>query len=381
MYKVAYVSDRRQLQKLCHVLGKNVDLGRYTRAIYIYSDDRQGSKDLKAMGMDDYLVSLIRYCRNLQNFIVIPELNSASFLNVADALRTYCCHTLRLLQWKLVFDVQSKAIQAMRSMRSLVALQIELSYPPAESQGSYNGIRQLVDISFPQLRQLCLKGAIQEFVEQIVNWELPALSHLTLDFKLCRHDFPDLAEILTVHGPQLELLDINSILEQDVAAILNICRRLTTFCFNLDWQLNGNLVGRPHDTIRTIGLYGLRYAFGVGIAQEVAHVNPLEALVIRRRNDMNFLALNKVNFPALQTVRVLEQKLLVDLNENDGPDQGISGGFTRWEQWWDQCAAHNVRFEDCTGAFLGTLPQQPEDDDEYSQFGEDDDEHDAEISH
>lgn len=370
MYRTIYISDRKRLQKLCHILDANSSLGRYIRVIYIYVDDRRGTQKLNALGMDDCLVSLVRHCPNLQNFIVIPELDSTSFLSVADALRTYCFPSLKLLQWKLSFGVQSKLVQALRAMRNLVALQIELTNPPAESTGSFAGIRQLVDVRFPHLRQLCLRGAIQEFVEQIATWDMPALAHLTLDFKQCRHDFPDLNEILAVHGPQLDLLDINALPTLDVSAILSICKKLTTFCFNLDWQLEDNMVRSPHTSLRTIGLYGLRYAFGVGFAEEVAQVNPFEAIVVRRRNDINFHALNKTNFPALRAIRVLETTLLEDLNKNNGPAQGISGGLQRWERWWDQCATGGIRLEDCTGNFLGNLPLMEEGSDAESQFSE-----------
>lgn len=371
MYRTIYLSDRRQLQKLCHILDANSSLGHYVRAIYIYDDDRLGSTKLNALGMDDCLVSLVRHCPNLQHFIVVPELDPASFLSVADALRTYCTSSLKLLQWRLFFSVQGKVPQVLRTMRHLVALQIELSYPPSETTGSFAGIRQLVDVCFPHLRQICLRGAIQDFVEQIATWEMPVLAHLTLDFKLCQNDFPDLNEILATHGPQLDLLDINALPTLDVPTILNICSKLTTFCFNLDWQLEGMMVARPHATLQTIGLYGLRHAFGVGFPSEVAQVNPFEAAVLRRRNDMNFHALNKTSFPALQRIRILETTLLQDLNRSNGPDQGISGGYNRWERWWDQCANHGIRLEDCTGDFLGTLPQHDEDGlDSESQFSE-----------
>ena len=141
-------------------------------------------------------------------------------------------------------------------------------------------------------------------MEQIGEWDLPEITSLTLDFKSCQHDFPDLLEILELHAHQLQLLDLNALFPFDVPAMLMMCPNPKTFCFNLDWQPEGTLVARPHQDIENIGLYGLKHAFGVGFAGAAAQVNPFEAVVLRRRNDVNLAALTKINFPKLSLVRV-----------------------------------------------------------------------------
>ncbi|KAH8118392.1 hypothetical protein DFH11DRAFT_1839035 [Phellopilus nigrolimitatus] len=369
MYRSILVSDPKRLRKLCSVFDGNTKLGWWTRAIYIYSDDRLGVRDLSVLDMDDCVVSLVRHCPNLQVFIADPQIGSGSFSAIADALRTYCSTSLRSIQWKIAFASQTKVVPAILSMRNLVAFQIDLNYPAAESTGTLPGIRQIMDVSFPCLKQLSLRGAIQDFVEQISMWTMPELSSLKLDFKACLHDFPDVIEVLAIHGPQLEVLDINSIPTLDVPSILSICPNLTTFCFSLDWQLEGNLIQNAHKKLRNIGLYGLRHAFGVGYARETAQVNPFETVIMRRRNDINFASFVKSNFPSLCLIRVLEPGLLNDLNKNNGPAEGIC--YDRWERWWEQCASQRIRLEDCTGNLLGTLPQKEEEfeDDESDATG------------
>jgi hypothetical protein len=48
----------------------------------------------------------------------------------------------------------------------------------------------------------------------------------------------------------------------------------------------------------------------------------------------------------------------------------------RWERWAGMCEGMSIRLEDCTGALLGTLPQEEEEDDdedEEDEFLEDND--------
>ncbi|EJD01390.1 uncharacterized protein FOMMEDRAFT_111168 [Fomitiporia mediterranea MF3/22] len=362
MYRSILVGDPKRLRSLVEIFDRNTKLGWWVKAIYVYADERLGIHDLNVVGMDDCVISLVRHCPKLEVFIVDPQVAATPFLAIADALRTYCSSSLKLVQWKLAFNAQSKLVPAVIGMRHLVALQIDLSYPLEETSTTLPGVRQTLGVTFPHLRQLSLQGAIQDFVEQIALWEMPELTSLTLDFKLSRHDFPDIQEVLEPHASQLEMLNINAIPTLDVKSILGMCPNLTTFCFSLDWQLEGNLVVMPHKKIKTIGLYGLRHAFGVGFAGETARINPFEAVIIRRRNDMNFAAINKVNFPSLSIVKILEPGLLNDLNRNNGPAEGLC--FERWERWWDQCANQRVRLEDCTGNPLGTLPQLPQGEEE-----------------
>lgn len=367
MYRSILIGDPKRLHILAETFDKNTKLGWWAKAIYVYIDERLGIRDLNVVGMDDCVVSLIRHCPNLQVFIVDPQIESGSFLPIADALRTYCSSSLRSVQWKLAYHAQSKLIPALLGLRNLVSLQIDLSYPLEEMSSTLPGMRKISGVSFPHLKELSLQGAIQDFAEQVALWEMPELTSLFLDFKACRHDFPDLIEVLEEHAAQLETLSINAVPTLDVKSILKICPNLTTFCFNLDWQLEGMLVDSPHKKIQVIGLYGLRHAFGVGFPGQVALVNPFEAVIMRRRNDINFASINKLNFPSLTLVRVLETGLLSDLNRNNGPMEGAC--YDRWERWFDACANQRIRLEDCTGDLLGTLPPQ-KDEGEYEDGSE-----------
>jgi hypothetical protein len=127
------------------------------------------------------------------------------------------------------------------------------------------------------------------------------------------------------------------------------------------------LTNRPHEHIAHIGLHGLLFAFGVGLASAYATHDPLRALPVQFTNDVNFSALissQKASFPRLERVRVLNQTVLTDLERADGP-QGT--GMERWERWAGMCEAVGVRLEDCTGALLGTLPQKYEDEEQEEE--------------
>ena len=101
MYSSILVSDPVRLQKLISVLDENPKLGWWTRAIYIYIDDRLGSRDMNTLIANGYLVSLIQRCPNLQILMVDPQINPVSFLSVADILRTNCANTIKMIQWKM----------------------------------------------------------------------------------------------------------------------------------------------------------------------------------------------------------------------------------------------------------------------------------------
>lgn len=366
MYRSFLLCDPHRLRKLCEILDGNSKIGRWTRSICIYKDTRRGTGDITFSNMGDSLVSIVRHCSHLRVFIIDPPIGNRVFPPLADSLRTYC-PLLMSVQWQPPYDSQGKVMPALRTLRSLVSLEIVLlcPLPDRESDGTLTGLRGSDDISFPHLRELSLRGSIQDFLEQLPSWHLPSLSHLTLDFGLSRFDFPDIVEVLGTHGHQLKCLDVNSVPPLDVPHMLSTCPNLDTFCFNLDWQLDGFLNEVPHQHIRNIGLHGLKHAFGVGYAGVVAGVNPFDAVILRRRNDNNFAALVKVNFPLLAVVRVLDPMLLRALNKEDGPAPGVC--YDRWERWWEQCARQRVRLEDCTGNDLGNLPER--EDDELEEEG------------
>jgi len=321
--------------------------------------------------MEHVLVSIIRRCPNLELFVVNWSI-STSFNSIISALYTHCSRSLRTVHLHVPPKALAKVIRMLEALPRLVAVQLEFdgTMPESVNLGSVYGIA----LELPKLEQLSLRGCFQDFIEQATDWMFPSLKDLSLDFLHYRDDFPDIIQFLACHGSDLHFLDISCELSLDVATILDLCPSLTTFCFGMDWLLQTAesfpfrvvMTHRPHPNITTIGCHQLQHAFGVGYSGEYATVDPLATSLIRRKNDMNFEALNKQNFPKLQRVRVLNRMLLRDLENADGPHQSC---FERWERWWDQCARQGIRLEDCTGSPLGTLPPKSERDE--SQDGED----------
>jgi hypothetical protein len=81
-------------------------------------------------------------------------------------------------------------------------------------------------------------------------------------------------------------------------------------------------------------------------------------ILLQRTNDLTFAQLTRTLFPALKVVRVLNRTLLAGLERQNGPEDE---GYARWERWEAQCNAGGVRLEDCTGALLGDLPLDSDD--------------------
>lgn len=372
MYRSILIGDAKRLRTLCKTLDTHSQLGRWTKAVYIPRSLVYFGGDAFPLNTEDCLVSLIRHFPNLHIFSAESHLD-ASFPVIADCLQTFC-RGLQSLHWQIPYEAQPKIVLALQGLQHLVSLHIILSKPAvedADQERTLHGTGSLFELSFPCLKELALSGSIQDFAEQFTTWDMPKLTSLALDFgtELC--DFPDVTELLIAHGPQLKMLDIQSLPDMDVPGLLAICRDLTTLCFSLDWRLEGGLVQAPHENIERIGLHGVRHAFGVGYAGAIAQSNPAQSMIMRRRNDMNFAALTTVAFPKLRIVRVLDPGLLRDLNRENGPARGPC--FDRWNKWWEHCTAQWIRLEDCTGNLLGTLPQSDVDDSsEISEDNEDD---------
>ena len=302
-------------------------------------------------------------CPNLEIFVVDWPMWTA-FGRVADALCTYCAKSLRSVHWQVPSEALPKVIWSLDTLQSLRSAYIEIEAPTNETLhfGSAAGLH----LELGNLQQLCLRGHVQDFVEQVAGWSLPSLRSLSLDF-FKTNDLPDIIEFLAQHGSQLTFLDLNCVPTLDTAAILDLCPFLTTFTFNADWYLSipGDnapsdaitFVNRPHQNITYIGCHGLLDAFGVGYGSEI-HMR-----LFQRANEKNMAALTKVNFPNLKIVRVLSRTLLRSLEKNDGPEQEC---LQRWDRWWTQFTRMGVRLEDCTGAMLGTLPQEEGMDDNES---------------
>ncbi|KAI0788582.1 hypothetical protein C8Q75DRAFT_719833 [Abortiporus biennis] len=355
LFKVLYFDDPSALQKLCAALDNDRRLGKWARRIHITRYYAPGGHT--PSHMQDVLVSIIRHCRKLESFVVDWPVG-LSFLPIVDALCTYCPRTLQTLHLNVPSECISGVIWALDSLSSLVSIHIEFS--GKVNEGVHLGAASGLELTFPSVKQLSLRGFFADFVEEAISWHFPCLDTLSLDYLSYRDDFPDIMEFLHNHGENLTYLDIDCIPILDVAGILDLCPNLVTFAFNPDWRLPVNdlsqastLVRSPHRNIQTIGCHQLLHAFGVGIAATRV-IDPYTSNFYRRSNDLNFAALNKSNFPKLQSIRILNRSLLRDLEASNGPDEVC---YERWERWWKQCASQGVKLQDCTGADLGNLPE------------------------
>jgi hypothetical protein len=318
-----------------------------------------------------------------------------TFGPVVDTLASYAGKSLRTVHWNVSREAASKVIWALDSLPQLLSVHIHFETAAEDQETVQLGSASNLTLTLPHLQQLSLRGHFQEFLEQATGWSIPGLRSFSFDYGNNRIDQPDVMAFLAHHGAKLIFLDLNCIPALDVPRILDLCPLLTTFSFNADWriqqpgeevpvpttsntvtfanQIMSLLVHNPHQNITSIGLHGLMYAFGVGYAADYATQEPLQAHVIRRSNDLNIAALNRVNFPKLQRVRALSRAMLHDLNEEDGPSQE-DGGVERYDNWWSMLSGSGIRLEDCTGALLGTLPEdEDEDEDEEEESGEDED--------
>ncbi|KAI0080119.1 hypothetical protein K474DRAFT_1590845 [Panus rudis PR-1116 ss-1] len=363
LYKSLFFTNAAHIQTLAFLFDQDRNLGKWARRIHIVRypvEDKVHMQDVL-----EPLLSIVRRSRKLQFFIAeCPVLGS--FAPIADALCCSCSRTLRTLHLNLSSDEMAKVIWTLDLLPALVSLHLDFAAPSGDIVlGSASGLA----LTLPNLQQLSLRGFVAEFIEEATAWVFPSLRIVSFDFMHFHEDLPDILEFLTHQGRNLTFLDIYSIPPLDVASVLDLCPMLQTFAFNMDWRLPvdasvtnttvAKLVHSPHMNITTIGCYELLYAFGVGYAAAHANASPLAAQHVRHSNDMNFAALNKQNFPNLSRIRVLDRTLLRDLEVANGPHGSC---FSRWERWWAQCARQRIRLEDCTGAELGNLPEDGEDD-------------------
>jgi len=345
--------------------------------------------------LEEGLISVIRRCPNLEIFVVDVPMGDI-FGHSADTLATYAFKSLKTVHWTVSCEALPKVIWALDSLPTIVCAHIDFETNGAEDienihLGSASGLR----LTLRYIQQLSLQGYFGSFLEQATGWSLPSLKVLSFDCGNHRTDQPDAVGFLTAHGANLVFLDLNCIPPLDVPRILELCPALTTFCFNADWRVQppgeevqapgsntsvmanqtmSILVNHPHPNITAIGLHGLMYAFGVGYAAEYSSTDPLGAHIIQRSNDLNMAALNRINFPKLQRVRALGRAMLAELNEADGPSEE-AGGLDRYDNWWGMLAGYGIHLEDCTGALLGTLPDnEPEGSEEESGSDESEDE-------
>ena len=341
------------------------------------------------------LVTVIHHCPNLELFTVEWPITS-SFPAIADSLVTYSAKSLSSVQWKIGSDCLAGLIWALDALPSLVSVYIDFettstSVTPLdgaseapEDTSPHLGTASHISLILNSLQQLTLRGHSDEFIEQSIGWSLPVLHSFTLDFVAHRSNLPDIAEFLKHHGSQLTFLDLYTIPALDLPGILAACPMLTSFSFNPDWRLPfhadqidnaaATLLREPHSHITHLGLHQLLHAFlppshstgtnafgSIGLPQAAT-------MLLQRTNDLTFSQLTRALFPALKVVRVLNRTLLTGLERQNGPEDE---GYARWERWEAQCKAEGVRLEDCTGALLGDLPLDSEDEwweDEDSEY-------------
>ena len=328
-----------------------------------------------------------------------------TFGPVADALATYARRSLRTVHWCVPRSAIPKVIWALDSLPYVLAAHIDVDPPSHASQDCDDldsndslplGAAADVQLNLRSLQQLSLHGQFHELLEEAGGWDMPALRNVMLD-SVNSSDQPDVIPFLAKHGSKLVFLDLDCVTALNVPIILDLCPELNTFAFNADWTLSvpgddGNLseqgikdldlpnatlvsrlVRRPHEKITTIGLHGLMRAFGMDFMNQDDTWRSWAGQPIRRSNDLNVNALDKIAFPNLKRVRALSRPLLVALNRSDGPSQQ-GGGMERWERWWQHFSNMNVRLEDCTGEELGVLPG----DDSGSDDNEDDEDEEEE---
>jgi hypothetical protein len=397
LFRCIFLSDIVRLPSLCIVLDRYAWLGWYVKRIHLiryYSPPR-----FTIAHVENMLVTVIHHCPNLQLFTVEWPI-TPSFPAIADSLVTYSAKSLRSVQWKVGPDCLAGLIWALDALPSLVSVYIDFentSISPTPPDGTSGvsedtspllGTASHISLTLNCLQQLTLRGHSEEFIEQAIGWSFPVLQSFTLDF-VARNNLPDIAEFLKHHGSQLTFLDLNTIPALDLPGLLAACPMLTKFSFNPDWRLpfhadqndNGptTLLREPHLHITHLGLHQLLHAFlppshstgnnaygGGGLPQAAT-------MLLQRTNDLTFSQLTRTLFPALKVVRVLNRTLLTGLERQNGPEDE---GYTRWQRWEAQCKAEDVRLEDCTGALLGDLPLDSED--EYEWWEEEESEYEYE---
>jgi len=383
LFRCLFLSDIIRLPPLCLVLDQYAWLGWYVKRLHLvrYYNPRRFSEP----HVENMLVTVIQHCPNLELFTVEWSITS-SFPAIADSLASYSPKSLRSVQWKIGLDCLAGLIWALDALPSLVSISINFenvsisdTLPDGASEACEDaspllGTASHISLSLDCLQQLTLRGHSQEFIEQAIGWTFPALQSFTLDFAAHRDNLPDVEEFLKHHGTQLTFLDLNTIPALDLPGILASCPMLKSFSFNPDWRLPfhadandggpATLLREPHPHITHIGLHQLLHAFlppsqsttngihGGGALPQVA------TMLLQRTNDLTFSQLTRTLFPALKVVRVLNRTLLAGLERENGPEDE---GYARYERWEAQCDAQGVRLEDCTGALLGDLPLDSDD--------------------
>ncbi len=385
MFQCIFLSDITRLPPLCLVLDRYAWLGWHVKRLHLvryYSPRR-----LTIAHVENMLVTVIHHCPNLELFTIEWSI-TPSFPAIADTLVSYTSKSLRSVNWKIGPDCLAGFIWALDALPNLVSISIDFESPFTQATSAENafdtvaeaspllGTASHISLTLNAVQQLTVRGLSQEFIEQATGWSFPVLQSFTLDFIAHRDNLPDITEFLKHHGAQLTFLDLNAIPTLNLSAILAACPMLTSFSFNPDWQLplhhnategEPALLPEPHARITHLGLHQLLNAF-----LPSGNNNNIALRILQHANDRTFSQLTRRLFPGLKVVRVLNRTLLAGLERQNGPEDE---GYVRWERWEAQCEAEGVRLEDCTGALLGDLPLDGEeelevDSDEYEEYEE-----------
>ncbi|KAJ7054352.1 hypothetical protein C8F01DRAFT_1221349 [Mycena amicta] len=295
------------------------------------------------------LASIIRHCPNLEIFVVDGTMGSATFGPVAEALATFSKKSLRTFDVNIPSSALPKLIWALDSLPNLFAVHVDVQNSdvretPQAGDETPLGAACDIQLGLPDLRQLSLRGHLQQLVEQATGWQLPSLRSLSINTSERPSDLPDVLAFLAAHGTSLDFLDVYLKPRQSVPRFLAACPALTTLIFN--WRL-----------AYLWGCTGLLRAFGFDPALDKMNEVSADVALTISVNERTFDALcTKEFFPSLTRIRAVDPDLLRQLNLDNGPREA-GGGMTRWENWWATTTWAGIRLEDCTGNFLGELPQ------------------------
>jgi len=225
LFRCLYFSDPAKMISLSTFLEATSDPGItspswWTRRIHVSRYHPSPSRRTTIENMDHALVSIVSHCPNLEIFVMERPMGSA-FGPVVDALATHAFRKLHTVQWNVPGEALAKVIWALDSLPLLVAVHVDLETPVPSIQETANlGSATNLPIMLPFLKQLSLRGYVEEIVEQCAGWDLPALCNLSVDSGTSVQDIPDIVEFLRNHGPNLTLLDLNVSPLLDVRKIL-----------------------------------------------------------------------------------------------------------------------------------------------------------------
>ncbi|KAF7289975.1 NTF2 domain-containing protein [Mycena indigotica] len=395
LFRCLFFDSPEQLVE-CHVALESYiattstqSLGWWTRRIHItrrvFSQQNTNTEPLR-----DVLAGIIQHCPNLEMFLLDSAVGSTTLGPIVDALATFSTKSLRTFGVTVLSPALPRLIWALDSLRHLFAVQVQVDLRGVDTLYDETplGAAHDIQLRLPNLRQLSVRGHIQQLVEQATGWQMPSLRFFSIHTTESL-DLPDVQGFLANHGSALHFLDVYLTARQSLPQILAACPSLNTLVFNGDWRIVGveddsasNPLPLAHTSLVNVGMHQLFRAFGFDpaidkMAQEGATNLPVDIDLTLSYNDRTLDALVKrPDFPSLARIRAVDPQLLRELNVANGPkEQG--GGMERWEQWWDKTAVAGVRLEDCTGNLLGELPQDDaevvEEEDSFESWDDDDD--------